>query len=346
MVASINASTSAGVVTTADTSGILQLQTASTAALTIDASQNVGIGTASPSNILDIVSASNPTIRITDTTNNCYTELNATDTVGYVGTASNHAFGFTTNNSERMRIDSSGNLLVGQTTNSQNYRFVIKGSAGTADDLAFNTDGTKTEIQSFNAKPLYLNRQGNDVIVNATSGNLLVRTNSTSGPGSNNGQGVQVYNPANHGRIDLGKTSSGTLDGIVFYYNNPTNTYVGGLTYSNTATALVTSSDVRLKQNIVDVDSQFSTINAIKVREFEFIAEPDKKVKGFVAQELFEVFPDAVQVGTEKEDGSIEKGWAVNQTALIPIMLKAIQELKAMVDSIQSEFDAYKATHP
>jgi hypothetical protein len=165
------------------------------------------------------------------------------------------------------------------------------------------------------------------------TGNFLVGTNSTTGPQNNSGQGVEVYNPANGGRINFGKTSSGTLDGIVFYHNNPTNTYVGGLTYSNTATALVTSSDIRLKQNIVDIDSQFSTINAIKVREFEFIAEPDKKVKGFVAQELFEVFPDAVQVGTEKEDGSIEKGWAVNQTALIPIMLKAIQELKAIIDT-------------
>ena len=44
MTATINASTTAGVVTTADTSGILQLQTNGTAALTVDASQNVGLG--------------------------------------------------------------------------------------------------------------------------------------------------------------------------------------------------------------------------------------------------------------------------------------------------------------
>ena len=51
----INSSTSAGVTITSDTSAILQLQTASTAAVTIDASQNVGIGTASPANKLDVV---------------------------------------------------------------------------------------------------------------------------------------------------------------------------------------------------------------------------------------------------------------------------------------------------
>jgi len=54
MTTTINASTSSGLVNTADTSGVLQLQTASTAALTIDASQNVGIGTASPTTKLDV----------------------------------------------------------------------------------------------------------------------------------------------------------------------------------------------------------------------------------------------------------------------------------------------------
>lgn len=58
MTSTINASTSAGLVNTADTSGILQLQTANTAALTIDASQNVGIGTSSPYAQLALGSAS------------------------------------------------------------------------------------------------------------------------------------------------------------------------------------------------------------------------------------------------------------------------------------------------
>ena len=127
MTTTLNASTAGagGFIATSDNSGVLALQTAGTTAITVDASQRVGIGTTSPSNILDIVSASNPTIRITDTTNNCYTELNATDTVGYVGTASNHAFAFTTNNTERMRIDSSGNLLIGYTSSNGSYKLQV-----------------------------------------------------------------------------------------------------------------------------------------------------------------------------------------------------------------------------
>jgi acetylornithine/succinyldiaminopimelate/putrescine aminotransferase len=54
MAVTINASTSAGLVQTADTTGILQLQTANTAAVTVDASQNVGIGTSSPEKKLHV----------------------------------------------------------------------------------------------------------------------------------------------------------------------------------------------------------------------------------------------------------------------------------------------------
>ena len=71
------------------------------------------------------------------------------------------------------------NLLIGQTTNAQNYRLVIKGSAGSADDLAFNSDATRSEIQSFNSKPLELNRQGNNVTIGSSgSGNLGIGTAS------------------------------------------------------------------------------------------------------------------------------------------------------------------------
>ena len=74
------------------------------------------------------------------------------------------------------------NLLIGQTTNTQNYRLVIKGSAGTADDLAFNSDATRAEIQSFNSKPLALNRQGNNVLICTDAGSVGIGTSSPTTP--------------------------------------------------------------------------------------------------------------------------------------------------------------------
>jgi len=66
MASIINAATSGGLVTSADTSGILQLQTASTTAVTVDASQNVGIGTSSPAYKLD-VAGTNYVLRLAST---------------------------------------------------------------------------------------------------------------------------------------------------------------------------------------------------------------------------------------------------------------------------------------
>ncbi len=72
MASSINASTTAGVVTTADTSGVLNIQTAGTTAITVDASQNVGIGTTTPSfpsgTGLAIFNTSVPRIKLSNST--------------------------------------------------------------------------------------------------------------------------------------------------------------------------------------------------------------------------------------------------------------------------------------
>jgi hypothetical protein len=114
MASIINASTSGagGVITTADASGQLELQTAGVTRQTIDVNGNVGIGTGSPGARLDIngnllfSSSSSPTIYCTGS-QNLFVQVNTGATI------------FTRSNgsSESMRIDSSGNLLVATTTN-------------------------------------------------------------------------------------------------------------------------------------------------------------------------------------------------------------------------------------
>jgi len=132
MSSTINASTASGggVITTADASGILQLQTAGVTALSIDASQNVGIGTSSPITPLDVVSGSvgigitlrgraSDNIGLFSFYNNAgtveYARLQSASSSFGINAILNVAMVFSTNNTERMRIDSSGNLLVGTT---------------------------------------------------------------------------------------------------------------------------------------------------------------------------------------------------------------------------------------
>jgi hypothetical protein len=84
----------------------------------IDASGNVGIGTSSPTRQLDVSKAGTAYIRASDTSSSVNMEMLAASSGGWVGTQTNHSLNFQTNNTERMRIDSSGNLLVGKTSTS------------------------------------------------------------------------------------------------------------------------------------------------------------------------------------------------------------------------------------
>ena len=88
------------------------------------------------------------------------------------------ALTFGTAGSERMRIDSSGRLMVGQTSNAAGFRVEITGAGGTTGDLGLDSNASYAEIQSFNSKRLYINRQGNNTILNATAGSVGIGTDN------------------------------------------------------------------------------------------------------------------------------------------------------------------------
>ncbi len=130
------------------------------------AQRDAAIGLGSPSNRFtdlylsdDIISsgASSPALNLTDTTKNCNLIVYAQNSTANVGTYSNHALLFDTNSTERMRIDTSGNLLVGQTSNSETgtgIGLVPDGTShmysGSTDTLMLGRGGTDGDILGFN----------------------------------------------------------------------------------------------------------------------------------------------------------------------------------------------------
>ena len=134
--------------------------TGTTAKLFWDASaESLGIGTSSPAYELDVKSSGEADIRIDSATGNDgalrFAE-NGTNVFTMYHDAANSALAFydNANTTERMRIDSSGNLLVG-TTDSNVY------NDATGTGTVIQSNGIM-QLAANNGTPLYANRQGTD----------------------------------------------------------------------------------------------------------------------------------------------------------------------------------------
>ena len=103
-------------------------------------------------------------------------------------------------------------------------------------------------------------------------------------------------------------------------------------------------SDETLKENIVDASNKLADVEKLKVRNFNWKeshhpSRADKKLIGFVAQEMEAVFPGLVDehdINPQGRDGTPNLKKGVKTTALIPILTKALQELSAKVTALEA----------
>jgi hypothetical protein len=201
LASTINASNSGfgGIVSTGDSSGQLQLQTAATTAVTIDTSQNVGIGTTSPVYKLDVVGSLNVTAdsyyRIGAGTDRFITYRTGNSDILYsfasgyfyrqdIGN-SNHSWW--TAGSERMRIDSSGYTLIGTTSQlgGANNQLNIKAAdiANTAYGIAIQNAATSTGgrfinfVNSSNTTNGYISQTNSTTVAYTTSSDYRLKEN-------------------------------------------------------------------------------------------------------------------------------------------------------------------------
>ena len=106
---------------------------------------------------------------------------------------------------------------------------------------------------------------------------------------------------------------------------------------SGSATTYQTSSDYRLKENVNYEFNGLERLKKLKPARFNFIADADPTVDGFLAHEVQEIVPEAVGV---KKDG--EKMQSMDYGRITPLLVKAIQELHEQVDALQSEIKTLK----
>jgi hypothetical protein len=261
------------------------IQSNGSTAVTIDSSQNVGIGTSSPSAKLHVDGTGNQYSRLSSSTHSNFIQA------GCVSGSTFHEYKSVyrlvdTDAGERMRIDSSGNLLVGTTSSAVTTAGILLKPAG-----------------------------------NSASVPLVGSTGASSSSGEIT---MAVYS-----------TTAAQYQFYVAYNGQAT----GRFTYA-------TFSDARLKTNISSIQNGLATITALNPVTFNFLPAKDQTENsdlkyGFIAQEVQQLLPTLVNEGLDKaEDGT---PYLTLQTGdLLPIAIKAIQELKAELDEAKAEIAALK----
>lgn len=162
---------------------------------------------------------------------------------------------------------------------------------------------------------------------------------------SASGLGVWVHsNGSSNGRIDIGKTASGAVTAIAFYYSGAAK---GSISFDNSSTTYNTTSDRDFK-NDLGVVSTTTVLRDTLVHDFEWKGEGTPG-RGVFAQEAFDVIPAAVKVGNDSdinEAGVKRDPWAVDYSKYVPDLIVGWQDHEARLAALQAKFQAYKAAHP
>ena len=241
-----------------------------------------------------------------------------------------------------MRIDTSGNVGIG--TDSPSELLTLNKASGSVGILL---EGNGTDVGKFEIASAGVNHAiqfgsitNNEVQFHTNNtermritggGNVYVGTTT---PAYSSAKIVSEFNGVSNNGILISDTSSiGVQNMIVFAKNG---SEVGTVTSSTSATNYNTSSDYRLKENVVSMTDALDRVSQLKPSRFNFIADSDKTVDGFLAHEVQEIVPEAItgEKDAVDEEGNLEYQ-GIDQSKLVPLLVGAIQELKARVKELE-----------
>ena len=274
----------------------INFYTSDTLKMTLDADGDLGIGTSSPGQKLDVngsINVSSSGNIFTASSSGIFFNGSGSYSTGIYNNASGSLL-FDTNGSNRARIDSSGNLLVGTTS--------------TFGKLTTYSTATGTPTAGFFA-------------------NTASFTSNVLG-------------------ISCARTTTNATFNLIYAYNdNLSGQFAvrdsGNCVNTNNSYGAI--SDVKLKENIVDASPKLADLMQVKVRNYNLKTEPDHKQLGVIAQELESVFPAMVEESPDRDKQGNDLGTktkSVKYSVFVPMLVKALQEAVAEINSLKARLDA------
>ena len=244
-------------------------------------------------------------------------------------------------------IIASGNLGVG--TSSPSYQATIYSSSASTVEIESGSDTGESRIyftdpSTTGVGEIGYYHNGNSMRFNVNNaermrinenGNLLIgRTNTDSNNGGHFITSDYAFFEDNGAPLFLNRFSS---DGSIAIFRKQ-NSNVGDISVTGSGTSYNTSSDYRLKENVTYDWDATTRLKQLKPARFNFIVDADTTVDGFLAHEAQAVVPEAV-TGTHNEvddDGNpVMQG--IDQSKLVPLLVKTIQELEARITALEAE---------
>jgi hypothetical protein len=294
-------------------------------------------------------SAATPAIRGTDANTGIF--FPAADTIA-----------FSTAGTEDARFDASGNLMIGTTTQISKLTIAggvaLSGGAGVGNAFYpyYNSATSYNAVSSDGNGGMTFITGISAPAVRATidnSGNLRVGTTSDGPIGSSRahifgpdvGLTVASSNVSAFGiTAIMQRTDASGGEQIRFVVG--TNTTVGSIFCTSTATAYNTSSDYRLKNTIAPMTGALAKVALLKPCTYKWNADGSNS-EGFIAHELAEVCPQAVSGEKDAVDAKGNPQYqGFDASFLVATLTAALQEAHGLITALTARVEALEGAQP